>query len=226
MDLYERFYASIGVGPTDVMLICDYGTSPVSFTASSMFCPLGMDGLSERLGFRVLCNDGIPEFSRRTVHMIETVKPDVVLIRHDLVPPLLNHMRWKKDQVRAFVITANDRAAMVEHGLARGLGVPASRFLRDDLALFAMLECRTTPGFHVPTDFYLAEIVDPKTSEPLDRGGRGRLAVTGLSKTSVPVVRYMTSYEGHVDTISCGCGFGPDPSTVFFVGGYGVAGRG
>jgi phenylacetate-CoA ligase len=60
---------------------------------------------------------------------------------------------------------------------------------------------------HVWADFYLVEVVDPETHEPLSDGERGELVITSLQREAFPLVRYLsrdvTSLAGFV---RCSCG--------------------
>ena len=55
------------------------------------------------------------------------------------------------------------------------------------------VNCEEHRGFHhVWADYYLVEVVDPKTHEPLEEGERGELAITSLQREAFPLVRYLS----------------------------------
>jgi phenylacetate-CoA ligase len=60
---------------------------------------------------------------------------------------------------------------------------------------------------HVWADYYLVEIVDPATHEPLSEGEKGELAITSLQREAFPLIRYLsrdvTTYIGFE---KCSCG--------------------
>ena len=60
---------------------------------------------------------------------------------------------------------------------------------------------------HVWADYYLVEVVDPVTHEPIDEGERGELVITSLQREAFPLVRYLsgdiTAYFGFEE---CACG--------------------
>ena len=60
---------------------------------------------------------------------------------------------------------------------------------------------------HVWADYYLIEIVDPETHEPVDEGERGELVITSLQREAFPLIRYLsrdlTKYIGFEE---CECG--------------------
>jgi phenylacetate-CoA ligase len=64
-----------------------------------------------------------------------------------------------------------------------------------------------TNAHHVWADYYLAEIVDPVTHEPLQEGEIGELVLTSLQREAFPLVRYLsrdvTKYFGFGQ---CSCG--------------------
>jgi len=60
---------------------------------------------------------------------------------------------------------------------------------------------------HVWSDFYLVEVVDPRSHEVLGEGERGELAVTSLQREAYPLIRYLSRDITHLkDFEKCGCG--------------------
>ena len=47
-------------------------------------------------------------------------------------------------------------------------------------------------GLYINEDFFLAEIVDPQTLEPLPEGEKGELIFTSLQRRAMPMIRYRT----------------------------------
>jgi phenylacetate-CoA ligase len=60
---------------------------------------------------------------------------------------------------------------------------------------------------HVWADYYLVEVVDPATHEPLQEGQKGELVITSLQREAFPLIRYLsrdiTTYFGFEN---CACG--------------------
>ena len=55
------------------------------------------------------------------------------------------------------------------------------------------VNCEDDAGsHHVWADYYLIEIVDPRTHEPLGEGERGELVVTSLQREAFPLIRYLS----------------------------------
>lgn len=70
------------------------------------------------------------------------------------------------------------------------------------------VNCEENRDFHhVWADYYLIEVVDPKTHELLEEGERGELAITSLQREAFPLIRYLsrdvTRYLGFE---RCDCG--------------------
>ena len=67
-------------------------------------------------------------------------------------------------------------------------------------------ECTELCGMHINEDWFIPEIIDPKTGEVLPPGERGELVVTCLGKEALPLVRYRTGDLTRLDYAPCKCG--------------------
>ncbi len=67
-------------------------------------------------------------------------------------------------------------------------------------------ECLEKNGMHVNEDHVIAEIIDPKTEEPLPYGTAGELVFTTISKTGMPMLRYRTHDICVLNDAPCACG--------------------
>lgn len=67
-------------------------------------------------------------------------------------------------------------------------------------------ECTELCGMHINEDWFIPEIIDPKTGEVLPAGERGELVVTCLGKEALPLVRYRTGDLTRLDYAPCKCG--------------------
>lgn len=61
-------------------------------------------------------------------------------------------------------------------------------------------------GLHVFEDYFIPEIVDPKTMEPMPVGELGELVFTTLTKEAFPVIRYRTKDLSRLIARPCSCG--------------------
>ncbi|HVP94763.1 MAG TPA: phenylacetate--CoA ligase [Methanoregulaceae archaeon] len=67
-------------------------------------------------------------------------------------------------------------------------------------------ECQERDGLHIWHDYYLVEIIDPRTGEALPDGERGELVVTPLVKEAMPLIRYRTGDVTMKMEDGCLCG--------------------
>jgi len=67
-------------------------------------------------------------------------------------------------------------------------------------------ECEERAGLHINEDFFLAEVVDPDTLEPLPPGAEGELVITTLEKEALPLIRYRTGDVCSLNVEPCACG--------------------
>ncbi|MBO7471452.1 MAG: phenylacetate--CoA ligase [Bacteroidaceae bacterium] len=67
-------------------------------------------------------------------------------------------------------------------------------------------ECLYQDGTHIWEDFFLPEIVDPETLEPVAPGEVGELVITSLCKEAMPILRYRTRDLSSLNYEPCKCG--------------------
>lgn len=69
------------------------------------------------------------------------------------------------------------------------------------------MECiEAQHGMHIFEDFFLPEIIDPDSGEPLPAGETGELVFTTLTKEGIPLIRYRTRDITTLDYTPCVCG--------------------
>ncbi len=68
------------------------------------------------------------------------------------------------------------------------------------------IECPDHDCIHYWADYYILEIVDPNTLEPLPDGEWGEMIVTTLCKEAVPLIRYRTRDITRIIPGPCTCG--------------------
>ncbi len=68
------------------------------------------------------------------------------------------------------------------------------------------LECSAHDGMHYWADYYILEILDPDTLEPVPEGEVGEMVVTTLRKEAVPLIRYRTRDLSALKPGPCPCG--------------------
>ena len=68
------------------------------------------------------------------------------------------------------------------------------------------IECPHHDCIHYWADYYLLEIIDPETLQPVDDGEWGEMVVTTLTKEAVPLIRYRTRDITRILPGACSCG--------------------
>ncbi len=67
-------------------------------------------------------------------------------------------------------------------------------------------ECEQLCGMHVNEDFFIPEIINPKTEEVLPPGEKGELVITCIYKKALPLIRYRTKDITRLNYEPCKCG--------------------
>ncbi|MFQ6079610.1 MAG: phenylacetate--CoA ligase [Thermodesulfobacteriota bacterium] len=68
------------------------------------------------------------------------------------------------------------------------------------------LECPKHQGIHYWADYYILEVLDPVTLEPVPDGGTGEMVITTLRKEAAPLIRYRTRDLTRFVSHRCSCG--------------------
>lgn len=67
-------------------------------------------------------------------------------------------------------------------------------------------ECKEQNGLHIWEDYYIVEIVNPDTLEPVPDGEIGELVLTTLNREAMPLLRYRTRDLTRILPGECPCG--------------------
>ena len=68
------------------------------------------------------------------------------------------------------------------------------------------IDCHKHEGIHYWADYYILEILNPETLEPVLPGETGEMVVTTLSKEAAPLIRYRTRDITRMIEEPCSCG--------------------
>jgi phenylacetate-CoA ligase len=67
-------------------------------------------------------------------------------------------------------------------------------------------ECVHRKGMHIWEDYYITEIIDPETEEPVPDGEVGELVLTHVNREAMPIIRYRTRDLTRIIPEPCACG--------------------
>ena len=67
-------------------------------------------------------------------------------------------------------------------------------------------ECKEQNGLHIWEDYYIVEIVNPDTLEPVPDGELGELVLTTINREAMPLLRYRTRDLTRILPGECPCG--------------------
>ena len=67
-------------------------------------------------------------------------------------------------------------------------------------------ECPEQNGLHIWEDYYIVEIIDPETLEPVPEGEVGELVLTTINREGMPLLRYRTRDLTRILPGECPCG--------------------
>lgn len=67
-------------------------------------------------------------------------------------------------------------------------------------------ECQEQDGMHICEDYFLPEILDPETLEPVPDGQVGELVFTSFAREAFPLLRYRTKDITYITHEKCKCG--------------------
>ncbi len=68
------------------------------------------------------------------------------------------------------------------------------------------MDCEYRQGLHIQSDHFIAEIIDPDTTEVLPDGQTGELVFTSITKEAIPLIRYRTRDLCSLTNEKCKCG--------------------
>jgi len=66
--------------------------------------------------------------------------------------------------------------------------------------------CPEKKGLHINEDYFIAEVIDPVTEEPLPLGEEGELVLTAIQRRAMPLIRYRVRDLTRLYREPCPCG--------------------
>lgn len=194
----------VGLRPTDVFQNSSgYGM----FTGG-----LGFQNGAERLGMLT-----VPAAAGNSLRQIKFIKDFGTTAVH-AVPSYLTRLKEVMDQegvdprrdtkLKVFAIGAEPHSEEQRKRIEEMFGVKAynSFGMSEMCGPGVGFECKEQNGLHFWEDYYIVEIVDPETLEPVPDGEIGELVLTSIRREAMPLLRYRTRDLTRVLGRTCPCG--------------------
>ena len=110
--------------------------------------------------------------------------------------------------LRTFVIGAEPHSEDTRRRIEEMLGIKAynSFGMSEMMGPGVAFECKEQNGLHIWEDYFIVEIVNPDTLEPVPDGEVGELVLTTINREAMPLLRYRTRDLTRILPGSCPCG--------------------
>lgn len=110
--------------------------------------------------------------------------------------------------LRTLIIGAEPHSEEQRRRIEQMLGVKAynSFGMSEMCGPGVAFECTEQNGLHIWEDYYIVEIVDPMTLEPVPEGKVGELVLTTINREAMPLLRYRTRDLTRILPGECPCG--------------------
>ena len=111
-------------------------------------------------------------------------------------------------KLRTLVIGAEPHSEETRRRIEEMLGVKAynSFGMSEMCGPGVAFECKEQNGLHIWEDYYIVEIVDPDTLEPVPDGELGEMVLTTINREAMPLLRYRTRDLTRILPGDCPCG--------------------
>ena len=209
-DLYEwanavaRCLYMVGLRPTDVFQNSSgYGM----FTGG-----LGFQYGAERLGMLTVPAAAgntkrqlkfMKDFGTTALHAIPSYAARIYEVMQE------EGMDPRRDtKLKTLIIGAEPHSEEQRKRIEKMLGVKAynSFGMSEMCGPGVAFECPEQNGLHIWEDYYIVEIIDPETLEPVPEGEVGELVLTTINREGMPLLRYRTRDLTRILPGECPCG--------------------
>ena len=114
----------------------------------------------------------------------------------------------KDTKLRVLCIGAEPHSEEQRKRMEENLGVKAytSYGISEMMGPGVAFECQEQNGLHIWEDYFIVEIIDPVTLEPLPDGELGELVLTTINREGMPLLRYRTRDLTRIISGDCPCG--------------------
>ena len=171
----------------------------------------GLDGGSHKVGcMTVPASSGNTD---RQIMFINDLKASILCCTPSYAAYLgerFKELGYGPDDIplKAGIFGAEAWSEEMRHDIEKNLGLKAYDIygLTELSGPGVSFECSEQSGMHINEDHFIAEIVDPKTLEPLPEGEQGELVFTAVDKEAFPMIRYRTKDICKLIRGKCSCG--------------------
>ncbi|THB65402.1 MAG: phenylacetate--CoA ligase family protein [Desulfovibrio sp.] len=202
-DMFARCYELAGLTTEDRVQICvGYGlwTAGAGFQLGcerfgAMALPLGPGNLEMQL--QILVDVG-------ATCLCSTASMALLMAEEVEKHGLMDRVKLKR-----CIFGAETHSAAMRANFEERLGLEGSFDITGLTELYgpgAGLECEAHEGIHYWADYYILEILDPETLQPVAEGEVGEMVVTTLRKEAAPLIRYRTRDLTRLIPGQCPCG--------------------
>jgi len=114
----------------------------------------------------------------------------------------------KDTKLRVLCIGAEPHSEEQRKRIEENLGVKAynSYGISEMMGPGVAFECQEQNGLHIWEDYFIVEIIDPVTLEPVPEGELGELVLTTINREAMPLLRYRTRDLTRILPGDCPCG--------------------
>lgn len=145
----------------------------------------------------------IKDFGTTAVHAI----PSYVVRLYDVMREQGIDPR-KDTKLKTLIIGAEPHSEAQRQRIEEMMGVKAynSFGMSEMCGPGVAFECKEQNGLHIWEDYYIVEIVDPNTLEPVPDGEIGEMVLTTINREAMPLLRYRTRDLTRILPGECPCG--------------------
>ena len=145
----------------------------------------------------------IKDFGTTVLHAIPSYASRIYeVMREEGVDPR------RDTKLRVLCIGAEPHSEEQRKRIENNLGVKAynSYGISEMMGPGVAFECPEQNGIHIWEDYFIVEIIDPVTLEPVEDGQLGELVITTINREAMPLLRYRTRDLTSILPGTCPCG--------------------
>jgi phenylacetate-CoA ligase len=145
----------------------------------------------------------ITDFGTTALHAIPSYVTRIYEVMHEM------GLDPKRDtKLRTLIIGAEPHSEEQRRRIEEMMGVKAynSFGMSEMCGPGVAFECQEQNGLHIWEDYYIVEIIDPDTLQPVPEGEVGELVLTTINREGMPLLRYRTRDLTRVLPGECPCG--------------------